>query len=100
YAAFDLGDVPAQRLGEILRTVVDLLRDDAAHPPPPTVSDLRRAPEALRTLSQGRNVGKFVLALPPAPDPNGTVLITGATGVLGSLVARHLVTAHGARRLL
>ncbi|WP_107122272.1 type I polyketide synthase [Streptomyces sp. DSM 15324] len=30
----------------------------------------------------------------------GTVLVTGATGALGTLVARHLVTAHGVRRLL
>nr|WP_051856516.1 type I polyketide synthase [Streptomyces sp. NRRL B-1347] len=34
------------------------------------------------------------------PDPEGTVLITGATGTLGALVARHLVAEHGARRLL
>ncbi|QTD96713.1 type I polyketide synthase [Streptomyces cyanogenus] len=33
-------------------------------------------------------------------DPDGTVLITGGTGILGSLTARHLVTAHGARHLL
>ncbi|MGW7008950.1 SDR family NAD(P)-dependent oxidoreductase, partial [Streptomyces sp. NPDC054933] len=31
---------------------------------------------------------------------NGTVLVTGATGTLGSLVARHLVTEHGVRHLL
>ncbi|MDX3580038.1 type I polyketide synthase, partial [Streptomyces sp. FL07-04A] len=38
---------------------------------------------------------------PPRPlDPDGTVLVTGATGFLGALVARHLVTAHGVRRLL
>ncbi|MEU6777493.1 type I polyketide synthase [Streptomyces sp. NPDC046759] len=30
----------------------------------------------------------------------GTVLVTGATGTLGALVARHLVTGHGVRRLL
>ncbi len=30
----------------------------------------------------------------------GTVLITGGTGTLGSLVARHLATTHGVRRLL
>ncbi|MEU7039420.1 type I polyketide synthase, partial [Streptomyces sp. NPDC046237] len=30
----------------------------------------------------------------------GTVLITGATGTLGTLLARHLVTRHGARHLL
>ncbi|QKV91028.1 SDR family NAD(P)-dependent oxidoreductase [Streptomyces sp. NA02950] len=33
-------------------------------------------------------------------DPEGTVLITGATGTLGGLVARHLVTEHGIRHLL
>ncbi len=32
--------------------------------------------------------------------PDGTVLITGATGALGSAVARHLVTTHGVGRLL
>ncbi len=45
-----------------------------------------------------------VPATSPAPvaawDPEGTVLITGATGTLGTLVARHLVTARGARRLV
>ncbi|MFE5487738.1 SDR family NAD(P)-dependent oxidoreductase, partial [Streptomyces sp. NPDC056527] len=33
-------------------------------------------------------------------DPEGTVLITGGTGALGSLLARHLVTHHGARHLI
>lgn len=32
--------------------------------------------------------------------PHGTVLVTGATGTLGSLLVRHLVSAHGVRRLL
>ncbi|MFI9202356.1 type I polyketide synthase [Streptomyces sp. NPDC053048] len=40
----------------------------------------------------------------PAPaepwPPHGTVLITGATGALGVLAARHLVAEHGVRRLL
>ncbi|MCL8015541.1 type I polyketide synthase [Streptomyces sp. AS02] len=38
-----------------------------------------------------------------ATDPaawQGTVLITGGTGELGALLARHLTTEHGARRLL
>ncbi len=39
-------------------------------------------------------------AEPAALDPEKTVLITGATGSLGSLFARHLVVAHGARQLL
>ncbi|HEY3469461.1 MAG TPA: SDR family NAD(P)-dependent oxidoreductase, partial [Amycolatopsis sp.] len=33
-------------------------------------------------------------------DPDGTVLITGGTGVLGRLVARHLVRRHGIRHLV
>src|SRR5260221_1273122 len=36
----------------------------------------------------------------PAIDPERTVLITGATGTLGTLTARHLVERHGARHLL
>jgi acyl transferase domain-containing protein/acyl carrier protein len=36
----------------------------------------------------------------PRLGGSGTVLLTGATGTLGSLLARHLVTAHGVRRLL
>ncbi|MBP5910510.1 SDR family NAD(P)-dependent oxidoreductase, partial [Streptomyces sp. LBUM 1478] len=38
-------------------------------------------------------------AAPPL-DPDGTVLITGGTGLLGARVARHLVTGHGVRHLL
>ena len=33
-------------------------------------------------------------------DPTGTVLITGGTGALGALVARHLVARHGVRHVL
>ncbi|MDX8141340.1 SDR family NAD(P)-dependent oxidoreductase [Lentzea sp. BCCO 10_0061] len=36
----------------------------------------------------------------PAFDVSGTVLITGGTGALGSLLARHLVATYGARNLL
>ncbi|GHJ20855.1 hypothetical protein TPA0909_24690 [Streptomyces albus] len=36
----------------------------------------------------------------PVWDPSGTVLVTGATGHLGGVIARHLVTAHGVRHLL
>ena len=44
----------------------------------------------------GDGDGERVVAL----DPEGTVLVTGGTGVLGGLVARHLVVEHGVRRLL
>jgi rifamycin polyketide synthase module 9/10 len=33
-------------------------------------------------------------------DPDGIVLITGGTGSLGGLVARHLVSTHGARHVV
>jgi acyl transferase domain-containing protein/acyl carrier protein len=36
----------------------------------------------------------------PGWDGSGTVLVTGGTGGLGALVARHLVTGYGARNLL
>ncbi|ATW47937.1 type I polyketide synthase [Streptomyces peucetius] len=36
----------------------------------------------------------------PRFDPKGTVLVTGGTGGLGALVARHLVSAYGVRDLL
>ncbi|RDG39779.1 type I polyketide synthase [Streptomyces corynorhini] len=36
----------------------------------------------------------------PGWDTEGTVLITGGTGALGALVARHLVTTHAVRSLL
>ncbi|MGK4578842.1 type I polyketide synthase [Kitasatospora sp. HPMI-4] len=57
-----------------------------------------------------RTGGAFALRLARVPstdeaerlvlDPEGTVLVTGATGTLGALFARHLVTEYGARRLL
>ncbi|MFC3352359.1 SDR family NAD(P)-dependent oxidoreductase, partial [Streptomyces echinoruber] len=69
-------------------------------PLPVTAWDVRRAPEAFRHLSQARHVGKVVLTLPTAPDPRGTVLLTGGTGGLGRLTARHLVAEHGVRHLV
>ncbi|WP_263165967.1 type I polyketide synthase [Streptomyces sp. SCSIO ZS0520] len=36
----------------------------------------------------------------PVWDPGGTVLVTGGTGSLGALFARHLVRTHGIRHLL
>ncbi|WP_431952958.1 SDR family NAD(P)-dependent oxidoreductase [Nocardia lijiangensis] len=48
-------------------------------------------------------LGRVVSTTAPAAgsfDPDDTVLITGAGGYLGGLFARHLVNAHGVRRLL
>ncbi|MFT7873091.1 MULTISPECIES: type I polyketide synthase, partial [Amycolatopsis] len=49
------------------------------------------------------HVPRLVPFAAPEPfgwDPAGTVLVTGGTGALGAIVARHLVTAHGVRRLV
>ena len=77
-----------------------LFRSGALEPLPVTCWDIRQAPEAFRFLGQARHTGKIVLTLPHPLNPDGTVLITGGTGGLGALVARHLVAAHGVRHLL
>ena len=51
-------------------------------------------------MSQARHTGKIVLTPPPVFDPDGTVLITGGTGMLGGVFAEHLVTGYGVRHLL
>ncbi|MEU3466100.1 SDR family NAD(P)-dependent oxidoreductase, partial [Streptomyces sp. NPDC006733] len=50
-------------------------------------------PRLVRTTGEPAEDGR-------ALDPEGTVLITGGTGTLGALAARHLVTTHGIRHLL
>ncbi|RKT56258.1 type I polyketide synthase [Saccharothrix australiensis] len=100
YRAFDLAEAGPDRLGEILRAVVALLADGDLDGLPVRAWDVRRAREALRHMSQAGHVGKIVLTVPAPLDPRGTVLVTGGTGVLGRLVARHLVVAHGVRRLV
>ncbi|WP_443055811.1 SDR family NAD(P)-dependent oxidoreductase [Streptomyces sp. NBC_00690] len=100
YRAFDLMEAGPQRIGEMLADVLDLFERGVLRPLPVTGWDIRRAPAALRSLSQARGIGKNVLLLPASLDPQGTVLVTGATGTLGRLLARHLVVAHGTRHLL
>ena len=71
--------------------------------PPVRAWDVRRAPQALRFMSQARHAGKIVLSIPPdpaAPRIPGTVLVTGGTGTLGGLTARHLAAAGKARQVL
>ncbi|SNT58715.1 polyene macrolide polyketide synthase, partial [Actinacidiphila glaucinigra] len=100
YQAFDLTEAGLDRIQEMLTELLALFDAGALHPVPVSAWDLRQAPEAFRYLSQARHVGKIVLTLPTDWDPEGTVLITGGTGTLGALVARHAVTARGARHLL
>ncbi|MGY5138942.1 SDR family NAD(P)-dependent oxidoreductase, partial [Streptomyces nigrescens] len=100
YQAFDLLDAGPERIGEMLTALVALFEEGVLEPLPVTAWDVRKAPEAFRFLSQARHVGKVVLTMPGPLDAEGTVLITGGTGGLGALVARHLVAEHGIRHLL
>ena len=91
------------RLGEILRQVTGLLAAGELALPPVRAWDVRRAAEAFRFMCQARHTGKLVLTIPPdpaAPRQAGTVLVTGGTGMLGGLVARHLAAAGRAGSLL
>ena len=54
-------------------------------------------------MSQARHVGKVVLTMPSALGDglaDGTVLITGATGMVGAVLARHIVSAYGVRHVV
>ncbi|MCX5443916.1 type I polyketide synthase, partial [Streptomyces nigrescens] len=100
YRAFDLWEAGPERIGEMLTALLDLFERGALEPLPVTAWEVHRAPEAFRYLSQARHIGKVVLTMPVPLDPRGTALVTGGTGGLGALVARHLVTEHGVRHLL
>nr|WP_062212866.1 type I polyketide synthase [Streptomyces sp. NBRC 109706] len=100
YRAYDLGEAGEQRVFEILTEIVRLFEAGVLRPLPLTTWDVRRAPEAFRFMSQARHTGKIVLTVPAALRPDGTVLITGGTGTLGALLARHLVAAHGVTSLV
>ncbi|HEV2343873.1 MAG TPA: type I polyketide synthase, partial [Actinocrinis sp.] len=101
YQAIDLvRDADAELLHSMLAEITALARAGALRPLPVRATDVRQARQAFRTMSQGRHTGKLVLTMPRLPDPSGTVLVTGGTGTLGALVARHLVSAWGVRHLI
>ncbi|MEU2065271.1 SDR family NAD(P)-dependent oxidoreductase, partial [Streptomyces sp. NPDC013455] len=57
-------------------------------------------PRLARATAAGHDEATTTPEAPVTLDPEGTVLITGGTGSLGGLLARHLVTRHGIRHLL
>jgi acyl transferase domain-containing protein/D-arabinose 1-dehydrogenase-like Zn-dependent alcohol dehydrogenase/acyl carrier protein len=59
-----------------------------------------RLASAARTATGGGEPATPASDADTAFDPDRTVLLTGGTGGLGSLLARHLVESHGVRRLL
>ncbi|MGB3439762.1 MAG: SDR family NAD(P)-dependent oxidoreductase, partial [Actinophytocola sp.] len=100
YRAFDLADAGAERIADLLTTVTGLIDDGALKVLPVTGWDVRDAAAAFRHMAAGRHTGKNVLTFPRPIDQDGTVLVTGGTGTLGGILARHLATAHGVRHLV
>ncbi|WP_405854124.1 SDR family NAD(P)-dependent oxidoreductase [Streptomyces sp. NBC_01515] len=100
YQAFDLIEAGPDRIQQMLTELMGLFEAGDLAPLPRTAWDVRSAPDAFRYMSQAQHIGKIVLSVPKPLDAEGTVLVTGGTGSLGAVVARHLVTAYGARHLV
>jgi mycoketide-CoA synthase len=99
YRAFDLFEAGADGIERVLADLAAMIGEKALRPLPVTTFDVRRAPAALRYLSQARHIGKVVMTMPDAWTA-GTVLITGGTGMAGSALARHVVDRHRVRHLV
>nr|WP_078981135.1 type I polyketide synthase [Embleya scabrispora] len=104
-----IGSAAAEHPGRLL--LLDTDTGTGTGPAAPLCADLLRTALAVGEprlvvrdgALRAPRLGRAVTA--PAPehtplDPNGTVLITGGTGTLGGLVARHLVSRHGIRHLV
>jgi acyl transferase domain-containing protein/D-arabinose 1-dehydrogenase-like Zn-dependent alcohol dehydrogenase/acyl carrier protein/dTDP-4-dehydrorhamnose reductase len=104
YQAFDLFvSAGHDRIREMWDELGRLFAEESLVPLPVRTWDVRQAKDAFRFFSQAKNIGKIVLTIPTVdhalPLGSGTVLITGGTGALGAVVARHLA-AEGVRSLL
>ncbi|MCQ8836507.1 SDR family NAD(P)-dependent oxidoreductase [Streptomyces malaysiensis] len=101
YHPYDLvRDAGPDRIRSIFAELAPLFDSGVLTPLPATVWETARTAAAFRHLAQARHTGKLVVTLPPALNSGGTVLITGGTGTLGALTARHVVERHGVRHLL
>ncbi|MEU5779064.1 beta-ketoacyl synthase N-terminal-like domain-containing protein, partial [Streptomyces venezuelae] len=101
YTVYDLvTDAGPDLIEVMMRDLGERFTSGALAPLPVRSWPLDRAREAFRFMSQAKHTGKLVLEVPPALDPEGTVLITGGTGALGQVVAEHLVREWGVRHLL
>ncbi|MFE9929938.1 SDR family NAD(P)-dependent oxidoreductase [Streptomyces sp. NPDC005533] len=114
FAAVDLEGLVMrrpERFARLFRAVWDAVEAGLLTALPVTHYTFADAPEALRAMSHGDHIGKFVLFGPHTVDrvvadplphgrfrPDGTYLVTGGLGDLGLSLAEHLV-ARGATAL-
>ncbi|WP_148667977.1 type I polyketide synthase, partial [Streptomyces sp. WAC05950] len=111
----DIRDLPAAALTGLVRTAqneypgrlthLDIGADADAGQLAAAAHTAATHPDAQYSLRDGRlHTPRLESTSAPSAetglDPDGTVLITGGTGGLGRILARHLVTHHGARHLL
>ena len=95
YHVVFLGDLSSGQPAAIQAMFAELMPRVAAgdlQPLPRVVYEADRVADAFRFMAQARHVGKIVVRQqPPAVSPEGTYLVTGGTGGVGLVVARHLV---------
>ncbi len=101
YRSYDLVSAAGlDHIADMLSTLTELFAKGLLQPPPIHTWPLAKTRHALRHMSQAHHTGKLVLEIPPTLNPDGTILITGGTGTLGTLTAEHLITTHNIRHLL
>ena len=102
FCAVDIASMVEDRRAEILRMLSDIVgkvETRILQPLPYTVYPASEVAQAFRFMAQGRHIGKIVLSFRDAPAvvragcqivPDGTYVITGGTGALGTVAAREL----------
>ncbi|MBT2899984.1 SDR family NAD(P)-dependent oxidoreductase, partial [Streptomyces sp. McG3] len=100
YTAYDLNASDPDTLQALLAELYDLFERQVLTALPVQAWPVPQAPAVFRYMGQAKHTGKIALTVDRPLDPEGTVLITGGTGTLGAILAKHLVERHGVRRLL
>ncbi|KUI98276.1 type I polyketide synthase [Vibrio sp. MEBiC08052] len=109
YFSFDLGQAMAVTPGlqtQLLSEMVDGYQQNLYQPLPVQSFPVESVKQAFRLLSQGKNIGKVALCMPPREmesrpesiDPQATYIITGGLGDLG-LASAALLVDMGAKHL-
>jgi epothilone polyketide synthase D len=100
YRHFDLSQLGVERIADMFAAIVAGFNSGALRPLPLRTFAMTEARRAFRLMSRGGHVGKLALfPIRSAPEPHGSVLITGGLGALGAEAARALARG-GTRHLV